>query len=295
MASSMNAMRRNFAFIFPEVKALWKNTTLFVRSICLIIFSCYFLSYSETAVEVISVTPGYLWPPHLWVWTACTHFFLELHFWEVCVDIATLVLCGKLIEPLWGAFEMVVFFFLVNILVGFLAGVFYLILYSCTFQPGLLFSLHIHGLSGYIAGVTVAVKQIMPDHVLIRTPVTKITNRNVPLCIFTLTVILHVIGLLEGTYPSMFLCGIVISWTYLRFYQKHRNGSKGDMAENFSFASFFPNVIQPPISVVSNFIHSLMVRIGLCEKIVRKYDFGAPSSITISLPGMEAQDAERRR
>ena len=30
------------------------------------------------------------------------------------------------------------------------------------------FQVHIHGLSGYLAGVSIAVKQVMPDHVLAR-------------------------------------------------------------------------------------------------------------------------------
>lgn len=45
----------------------------------------------------------------------------------------------------------------------------------------------------------------------------------------------------------MFGSGIVFSWTYLRFYQRHTNGSRGDHAENFNFArylrSFKPNYI----------------------------------------------------
>jgi hypothetical protein len=57
----------------------------------------YFLSYSETAVLTMSVTPGYFNPPHFWVWTALSHCFLEIHFWEVLVDIFTVVLVGKLI------------------------------------------------------------------------------------------------------------------------------------------------------------------------------------------------------
>ena len=57
---------------------------------------------------------GYFNPPHFWLWTALTHCFLEIHLWEVVVDIFTLVLVGKLIEPLWGAMEMVTFFFIVN-------------------------------------------------------------------------------------------------------------------------------------------------------------------------------------
>ena len=33
----------------------------------------------------------------------------------------------------------------------------------------------------------------------------------------------------------------------------------------------------------------------LCRKPVRKYDVGAPTAITISLPGTDPHDAERRR
>ena len=41
--------------------------------------------------------------------------FLEVHFWEVVLDVAVIVLVGKLLEPLWGALEMVVFFAVVNV------------------------------------------------------------------------------------------------------------------------------------------------------------------------------------
>jgi hypothetical protein len=35
----------------------------------------------------------------------------------------------------------------------------------------------------------------------------------------------------------MFGFGLLSSWVYLRFYQHHSNGTKGDMAESFSFAT----------------------------------------------------------
>ena len=52
--------------------------------------------------------------------------------------------------------------------------------------------------------------------------------------------------------------GLVISWVYLRFYQMHANGSRGDTADGFAFASFFPNVIQPPVAVFGNTLFSLL-------------------------------------
>lgn len=67
------------------------------------------------------------------------------------------------------------------------------------------------------------------------------------------------------------------------------------MADGFTFASFFPNVLQPPIAVVCNTIYEFLVKVRICRKPLRKYDVGAPSSITISLPGTDSHDMERRR
>jgi len=292
---SMRALSKNLPYMYSGTAALLNNTSVAVKVICVIVFSCYFLAYSETAVLAMSVTPGYFNPPHFWIWTALTHCFLEIHFWEVVVDIFTVVLVGKLIEPLWGALEMMTFFFIVNTGVAVLCAFFYYILYMATQNEELLFKVHIHGLSGYLAGVSIAVKQVMPDHILARTPIGKITNRNIPLAVFGLTFIMWAIGMVEGSYCTMFGTGLIVSWIYLRFYQVHNNGSRGDLADSFAFSTLFPNVLQPPVSVLSNTIFSLMVRCRLCKKPVRRYDVGAPSGITISLPGAESQDAERRR
>ncbi len=151
------------------------------------------------------------------------------------------------------------------------------------------------GLAGYLAGVSVAVKQAMPDHILYRSPMGKITNSNIPLACFLLTFVMWAIGLVEGSYCTMFGSGLVISWIYLRFYQLHANGTRGDSAESFCFASFFPNVMQPPI----NACFALLVRLRICKKPIRRYDMGAASTsgpaISISLPGVDNHDTERRR
>ena len=90
----INIQKSNFKFsqylnIIWQVAALLNNTSLAVKSICLIVFcwwaflwpqKClsrphqsnfpsYFLSYSEAAVLAFSVTPGYFNPPHFWIWT----------------------------------------------------------------------------------------------------------------------------------------------------------------------------------------------------------------------------------
>ncbi|NXI30066.1 TM115 protein, partial [Zosterops hypoxanthus] len=84
------------------------------------------------------------------------------------------------------------------------------------------------------------------------------------------------------------------SWVYLRFYQRHSRG-RGDMSDHFAFATFFPEILQPVVGLVASLVHSMLVKVRLCRKTVKRYDVGAPSSITISLPGTDPQDAERRR
>lgn len=293
--SIFRTFSRNFPYLRQQFAALLGNTSTSVKFICAVVLFSYCLSYSDNAVNVLSVTPGFLMPPSFWLWTAFTFCFLEVHFWEVLVDIVTVGLCGKLIEPLWGQQEMLTFFAIVNLGVAVISTTFYFLLYMCTFNTDLLFTVHIHGLAGYIAGVSVAVKQIMPDLVLIKTPLGKLSNRNVPLIVFFLSLIIWLIGLLEGTYPTMFLSGLLVSWTYLRFYQRHSNGSRGDMADYFTFASFFPNVIQPPIAVVSNTIYGFLVKFGICRKMVRRFDMANPTGVTISVPGADHHDMERRR
>ena len=92
-------------------------------------------------------------------------------------------------------------------------------------------------------------------------------------------------------------------------FQIHGNGSRGDLADSFAFPTFFPNVIQPPIALVCNSIFAILVRVKLCRKPVRRYDIagggggaaggiggaGGAASISISLPGVESHDTERRR
>lgn len=50
----------------------------------------------------------------------------------------------------------------------------------------------------------------------------------------------HFSGLVDGIRPTMTLFGTLVSWTYLRFYQFHSNGTRGDMGDNFNFAKLVP-------------------------------------------------------
>lgn len=99
--AAMKGLGRNIPYLRQQLAALIGNTSLSVKLICVIVLFTYVFSFSDKAVLALSVTPGYLLP-----WTAFTFCFLEVHLWKAFVNIVTVGLCGKLIEPLWGSSGM---------------------------------------------------------------------------------------------------------------------------------------------------------------------------------------------
>lgn len=142
--------------------------------------------------------PGNLLPSTFAIWTAFTFCFLEIHIWEVIIDIVCVTLCLKLIEPLWDQLMIMTFFAVTNISVSChnyvasnycitkcviisqvaaLSSLYYLFLYSLTKNTEILFDVKIHGLIGFLAGLCVAIMLVMPNLLIARTPFGNFTNR----------------------------------------------------------------------------------------------------------------------
>ncbi len=234
MATSLT--QNKLLFLREQFSAALGKSSVVVKFVALSVTIGYLLSFLANAVSYITINPGFVLPPSFRIYSFFTYCFIEFHFWDVLIDIAVVILCGKLLEPLWGAFDMLLFFLIVNAAVGILTAMSYLLIYLVTVDYRILFELNIHGLAGYIAGFSVAVKQVMPDHILVTSPFGKLRNTHIPLLLFVISVVLKLLHALDGPYPIMFGYGVLVSWVYLRFYQKHSNGNRGDMADNFNFA-----------------------------------------------------------
>lgn len=219
-----------------NILAAFGKSSIVVKMLSVALVIGYLFSFISSAVPYITVTPGLVMAPNFHVYSFALFGFVELHFWNVVGDVAVIILFGKLIEPLWGAMEMLVFFVVVNLGVGILTAFSYCFVFLLTLKEEFLFGVHICGLSGYMAGVLVAVKQVMPDSCLVNFPFCRLRNMHLPLTLLLVVILLQVSGLLPGLYTYMITSGLVVSWVYLRFYQKRANGSHGDMAENFSLA-----------------------------------------------------------
>ncbi|XP_057685554.1 transmembrane protein 115 [Corythoichthys intestinalis] len=269
------------------------STSVVVKAISALVVILYLLSWALDTTYALGVTPGYLFPPNFWVWTLLSHGVVEEHAWGVLVNIATVMSCGRLLEPLWGALELLIFFVVVNVSAGLLAGLSYLFTYAATFNLDYLFAVRVHGAAGFLGGVLVALKQTMGDTTVLRVP--QVRLKAAPALILLLLALLRLSGLLESSAPlAAYSYGALSGWVYLRFYQRHSRG-RGDMSDHFAFASFFPEAVQPAVALLAALVHAALVKVKVCRKMVKRYDVGAPSAITISLPGTDPQDAERRR
>ena len=233
---AMNGVRQSLPNIKEQAAMVVGNSSVVVKFLCVAVVFGYFISFSKTLFNSLALTPGYVLPPHFCYWTFITYPFLEAHIWNVMIDILVIFLSGKLVEPLWGAQEMLFFFVVVSVLVGICSTGYYLLAYVLFQSTDVLFVYRINGLAGYVGAFSVAVKQTMPDHVIINSPFGKLRNRHVPSYVLLLAIVVRLLKIQPPTFPVMCGLGILTSWTYLRYYQRHSNGNKGDVAESFSFA-----------------------------------------------------------
>lgn len=215
-------------------------------------------------VKLLTISPGDLLIPYNWLWTGLsilTYPFIELYFYQVLIDIIVVTLSCTLIDPLWGRRELVRFFLFVNVAVGILSTAHYILIYAAKGDAIYLYGVRIYGLTGYLAAVCVSVKQLLPDSVVFSTALFKFKNNHIPAASFIFSWILYILNLTSGVSVITLFYGLIVSWIYLRFIQFHpTNRTRGDLSDGFSFYTFFPNVLQPLVFLISNLIYSTAVK-----------------------------------
>eukprot|EP00075_Anas_platyrhynchos_P033884 XP_027323137.1 transmembrane protein 115 [Anas platyrhynchos] len=285
-------MRRLVPVSRQQLARALGGSSVVVKALSGAVLLLYALSFALDTAPALAVTPGLLLPPGCRLWTLLTHGLLERRAAGVALSLGTVAAAGRLLEPLWGALELLLFYAAVNAAVGLLGACAYCLAYAATFRLAYLFEVRIHGVPGFLAAVLVALKQTMGDSTVLRVPQVRV--KAAPTLLLLLLAALRLAALVESAALVSYGFGLLSSWVYLRFYQRHSRG-RGDMSDHFAFATFFPEILQPAVGMAANLVYGLLVKVRLCRKTVKRYDVGAPSSITISLPGTDPQDAERRR
>lgn len=280
-------------------------------------------------------------------WTLLTATFVEQNIFTVLLNAATLFYGGKYLERAWGSREFGKFILVVSLIPNALTVSIYLLWAAVTGSQlrGYAFFLFSHdncttscamptddstnlSLTQICGGVSlqasflVAFKQLVPEHtVTILKGLVKVRVKHFPALFLLLNTIS---GVVFGTDTAAILAwlGLLTSWSYLRFHKRQPDftgtstnglGIKGDASETFTFASFFPDAIQPPIAFVADKIYAALVAVGICtpfsaediassnEHALARGQAGLPSLLNNGRGGGgfrgmgKREEAERRR
>lgn len=200
----------------------------------------------------------------LWAcWTLITTCFVELQLIPFILVLVVVDTGGRYCEKAWRT-RHYLFFVTLFLLVPNIAS-FLLCLLTKT-------SCSIYGASGLIAGITVALKQLIPGHtvILMRGRI-RLQLRWLPSLFLIFLTTLWAVDLTGNLLPSYI--GFVGSWFFLRFYQNIEAASssqltnrlelRGDASDAFAFARFFPQPLGTWLETPLDRMYHLAVRLHL--------------------------------
>ncbi|KAF9332806.1 hypothetical protein BG006_004304 [Podila minutissima] len=225
-------------------------------------------------------------------WTFATAF---------AINTAILLACGKYLERAWGSREF--FKFLAITSIGTMIGVYLTSFFEYLVRRNvdILFDTQAYGLTCVISGFLIGFKQLVPNHSVTLGKVVSVQVKSLPL-LFALCMMLQGFVFRSQLQLLMAIYGLFISWIYSRFFRV-QDGIRGDRSESFSFASFFPGLLQTPVKHVSNAFFGILVKLKICSPTgfggSFQYDLENPQMSgmghTFTQPGSLRAEAERRR
>lgn len=253
-------------------------------------------------------------------WTLLTATFVEQNIFTVLLNLATLFYGGKYLERAWSSREFAKFIVTIAVIPNVVIVPSYLLWAAIRGSSSI-------GLTQVCGGIPiqasflVAFKQLVPEHtVTVFKGLVQMRVKHFPALFLLLNTIS---GVVLGTETAAILSwlGLLTSWTYLRFFKRQPDltgtstdgmGIKGDASETFAFACLFPDVIQPPIAVVSDQIYSVLVSLKICtpfseediasgnQQVLARGEAGLPTLLSSHRAGGmrgtgKREEAERRR
>ncbi|MCP9265479.1 ATP synthase F1 sector subunit alpha [Dirofilaria immitis] len=304
---------KNFIMIsstmLPQINAaalyLKQSRPFFRIGLCVVSFGGI-LSLSQVIFEFFALTGNDL--VRFELWRLFTHFIIETNIFIFILLIWNLHQVASLIEPNWGIFETIKYLGIVQIGSSFLIAVIALLTFVITVNDTFFFRTYIFGLPAASSAVCVAMKQFLPDSILLTTPIGRVKNTHLPFCIIVAASLLIGFNLLRWVSLLQILFGVQISWIYLRFLQPHDDGEPKGILANILLgqlpypmqghslkADLFPSKLQPLMRVLSSTVYTCLIQVRLCKPLARHIDLMKLDSVNVVLPSLQTKDTERRR
>ncbi|KAI8867323.1 DUF1751-domain-containing protein [Ramicandelaber brevisporus] len=253
-------------------------------------------------------------------WTFFTSPLTETGPLSFAMSFVSSLVYGGFLERRWGSKQFAIFVFVTLYGAEFVALVCTIMSFAVHRNIATLYTLRIHGTMPLLLGALVALKQAIPEHVLALFGSGSGSARGLRIRVKHLPVI----GLGIVAFPPLLfgywhvtiygLAGFVISWVYLRFFQQivievtsfssplaasdmtgglrpATTMTSGDLSEEFSFASFFPESVRPAVKPATDAMYSGMVRIGAVRPIAASAAEEFDRRMHADLNGATLQDA----
>jgi hypothetical protein len=165
--------------------------------------------------------------------------------------------------------------------------------YATSLNTTYLYDTFIHGQWALLAGLTVAWKQASPERSL-NFEVVAFRVKRLPFGLFVTAAIMYAtLGNRVLVETSSVTYGLLISWAYLRFYQRHASSAaRGDRSEAFAFVMMLPEPLQPVLRAPIDIVYALVTVLRLVPPKPKDLEMlGSKASVMLSNPIV---DSERR-
>ncbi|PRP87051.1 hypothetical protein PROFUN_04787 [Planoprotostelium fungivorum] len=243
--------------------------------------------------KFFTMAPGRVLPPNFYIWTVFTSGFIEPNIITAFFNAFFLFAAGGRLESIWGAVEFIRFLSITNVLTS-VSTFFFMMLAFPFSNPDKWMYAQFSGFSAAVAGIAVANKQLFPEASLgfTESPFFGLRAKHLPfILIFFNTLPFFFMLPFHNLLYTLF--GILISWTYLRFYQVRvldgTNKVVGDLNDSFNFSSFFPDRIAPFVQILGNTVYSILKTCNCCRTAELSHE-----NLTNRSHNTD-NDAERRR
>ena len=215
-------------------------------------------------------------------WVLVTSGYYEMTFAALCFDVCCLLYIGKSLEPIWGATELLRFVVGVNIAVATMSWISMFLLYVISAGDEFYLFAKFGGFHGVLAALMLALRQVLPEEPVFAAGALLRTLRNKHLigAYLTFTAVYAFMSGGRHHHVGLYLFdiwGAYAAWVYLRYFQPHGAGPRGDASADFAFAALFPPQARPVIARVSAPLHAIATKFAHRSVVQKPPDVEAAS------------------
>ena len=230
----LSAVTNCLCFFRMRVYSFSKSISSFglFAELFLVIFfiDCSFFSVGICSNLMLSTFSLYY--PYFQVYRFFTFFLVNTNFILFMFDAAAFFVFDLVLQKRWNFVEKLKFLVIATWFPGFMCLVYYYIKFANSRTEADLFFTGVCGSSSFVAAVTVVIKQL---HDTSSNAKLRALCRCFPLLYLFLITLLQIFGSIPSITLFYSFGGFLCGWIYLRFFQKHTDGKRGDFRTGFSF------------------------------------------------------------